>query len=59
MDQSVSSQVLPLPVLISMKQIILFQYSLQTDVQHEALADMPVLTFNQLIQASISINIAY
>lgn len=58
MDESVSCPVLPLPVLISKKQIIVFQYSLQTEVQDGALAEMPELTFNQLIQVPISINAA-
>lgn len=54
MDESLSCQVLPLPVLISVKKIILFQ----TKVQDGTLADMPVLTFNQLIQVLISTTVA-
>lgn len=57
MRENVSCKVLPLPVLISVKQIILFQYSLQTKVQGGAPADMPVLPFGQLVSIRINISL--
>lgn len=40
MRKCVSCQVLPLPVLISIDHIILFQYSLQKMIEDKSLADM-------------------